>query len=210
MTKGWRPSAKRLSVDGKIEIARAPTEDEEWALYHQLVDCWTADADASHKLAEFLRSKGMSEDDISTACGMAGGSKMDAKLRGTLRQFLEWHIVQRPWSPKRIKLFRWFFVRLGIDAFHLPVGNACKFASMRCEGTPAAGGQKSMEAAHYEIENIRGSSRGKNFKGTDTVVDRRLRSRCTEALNRAIQEGQAKPAAKRHPNFSTEIRKRRD
>jgi hypothetical protein len=83
---------------------------------------------------------------------------MEPKLWLALRQFFEWHIVQRPWSRQRVKLIRWLYVREGIDRHKLAVQRACKYASTELNGSPAQAGSKAMEADYYEIEHKRRAS----------------------------------------------------
>jgi hypothetical protein len=115
MAKGWRPGAKRLSWDGKVETARVPTEDEEWALFFALMDWRETDPDS-----------------------------MSPKLWGELRQYIEWHMTQRPWSRHQIKRFRWALVRNGRYRLGLGWDEAYKYASKWCKGTPAEGSPRTM------------------------------------------------------------------
>jgi hypothetical protein len=116
MAKGWRPGAKRLSWDGKFfETARAPTEDEEWALFFELM-AWRETHPRS----------------------------MGPKLCGELRQYFEWHMSQRPWNRRKIQQSRWAYVRHGRYHLGLGWDEAYKYASIWCAGTPAEGSPRTM------------------------------------------------------------------
>jgi hypothetical protein len=115
MVKGWRPGAKRMSWDGRIETARAPTEDEESALFFALMDWQETHPDSM-------------------------GSRLWHELRG----YFEWHMTQRPWSRRQIKQVRWAYVRHGRYHLGLRWGEAYQYASTWCEGSPAEGSPRTM------------------------------------------------------------------
>jgi hypothetical protein len=78
--------------------------------------------------------------------------KLAVKLEGASR---------RPWTPTEIKQRRHDLVRLFLDFApgRFTYEEACKWASVSCEGTPAAAGSRMMGRDYEEIEKTPGRKR---------------------------------------------------
>jgi hypothetical protein len=115
--------ALRLTLTGKPEIARAPTEDELWDLLKAWWD-WLA--------------------------ALPGPQQPPPELRLRLRQLIEWQIVQRPWRRRRIQFARWALVCDAIK--RVGWKEAFKDAARMSAGTPFEARPHTMNMAYVEVQ----------------------------------------------------------
>jgi hypothetical protein len=125
MAKGFKP-ALWITFTGAIEMSRAPTEDELEDMLRQLRE-WQVQQ------------------------GLTGGLPRDLYIR--LRQLLEWLSLQQPWTPYRIKLVSWGFVREGRDRLGMSWEEAYEHAVSMLKGTPAETGPDMMKKRYDKMQS---------------------------------------------------------